>query len=56
MLKFQITARVVRSFNEGDKEIDIMQRILESLIEHVNALSASQEVTTENLNAILIML
>lgn len=33
-----------------------MQRILEGLIEHVDALRQTQEVTTENLNAILTMM
>jgi hypothetical protein len=38
MLRFQNTAKVVRGLNDGDKDVDIMQSILEGLIEHVDAL------------------
>lgn len=56
MLMFQNTARVVRGLNEGDKDVDIMQSILEGLIEHVDALRQTQEETTENLNNIIAMI
>jgi hypothetical protein len=53
MLKFQQTARLVRSLNEGDKDVDIMQSILEGLIEHIDALRQTQQLTVNNINSIL---
>lgn len=53
MLKFQQTARLVRSLNEGDKDVDIMQGILEGLIEHIDALRQTQQLTVNNINSIL---
>ena len=50
MLKFQNTARLVRSLNDGDKDVDIMQSILEGLIRHVDQLRQTQELTVENIN------
>jgi hypothetical protein len=39
--------------NDGDKDVDIMQSILEGLIEHVDALRQTQELTVDNINQIL---
>ena len=39
--------------NEGDKDVDIMQRALETVIEHLEMLHENQNLTVENINKIL---
>ena len=38
LLSFQGTARIVRGMNEGDKDLDIMQNVLFTLVERVDNL------------------
>ena len=35
MIKFQEQARYIRSFNEGDSEVEILTKEIETLTEHV---------------------
>ena len=44
---------VVRGLNEGDKDIDIMQNILNNILEHVDELKMKQDQTDEKINTIL---
>ena len=38
---------------EGDKDVDIMQRALENVVEHIEDLHNTQTLTVDNINKIL---